>query len=387
VQFYASGTTTPITVYTAPDLLTVLLQPVVSDASGVFPLAFSAGGAIKAVVTKSDGSAFYTVDPVLRVPISASGASDITFSPTGPLPFTNVQAAIEGAAATAVTGFNAFGLGISGNTTLLANIDDIATASGVYRWDGASTGTFPTGITAATTGMVTIDRQTAANAMMIMRPAGVQRVYVRILGASVWQAWREIITALDGAARGALIRRGASNWEFVALGTSGQVLTSDGTDAAWATPGTYSIGSVVTLTGATTNLSTAIPSTANKIFIGFRNMSTNGTNVPLIQVGAGAFLTTGYDGTAYMGTVGGTNVTTGIPLYSPVAAANSFDGTYVMTRQASDYWFLQGITTRPASNFNVTVQGNIQVTGGINRVRLSGNGDSFDAGSGYISWE
>ncbi len=36
--------------------------------------------------------------------------------------------------------------------------------------------------------------------------------------------------------RGDLIRGGASAWERVALGTSGQVITSNGTDAVWATP-------------------------------------------------------------------------------------------------------------------------------------------------------
>jgi hypothetical protein len=38
-------------------------------------------------------------------------------------------------------------------------------------------------------------------------------------------------------ARGDLLRRGTSAWERVAVGTNGQVLTSDGTDPVWATPG------------------------------------------------------------------------------------------------------------------------------------------------------
>lgn len=38
-------------------------------------------------------------------------------------------------------------------------------------------------------------------------------------------------------ARGDLLRRGASAWQRVAVGTNGQVLTSDGTDPVWATPG------------------------------------------------------------------------------------------------------------------------------------------------------
>jgi hypothetical protein len=38
-------------------------------------------------------------------------------------------------------------------------------------------------------------------------------------------------------ARGDLLRRGTSAWQRVAVGTNGQVLTSDGTDPVWATPG------------------------------------------------------------------------------------------------------------------------------------------------------
>jgi hypothetical protein len=188
--------------------------------------------------------------------------------------------------------------------------------------------------------------------------------------------------------RGDIIRRSSTVLSRLPIGTSGQVLSSNGTDVYWADPtGGYTTASVVTLASTSTLLSAAIPSTANKIYISFRNMSTDGTGVPLIQVGAGTFLTTGYEGQAYMGTVGGVNSTQGIPLYSPVTAANSFDGTYVMTRQASDWFFIQGITSRPSAGFTMTVYGAIQVTGGINRVRLSGAGDSFDAGSGYISWE
>jgi len=45
------------------------------------------------------------------------------------------------------------------------------------------------------------------------------------------------IAASTLTTRGDLIRRGASAPERVALGTNGQVLTSDGTDPVWATPG------------------------------------------------------------------------------------------------------------------------------------------------------
>lgn len=52
------------------------------------------------------------------------------------------------------------------------------------------------------------------------------------------------LTAIAGLTRtrGDLIRGGAAAWERVALGSSGHVLTSDGTDAVWAAPAAASSG-------------------------------------------------------------------------------------------------------------------------------------------------
>lgn len=189
VQFFQSGTTTPVTVYSDNPPVTPFTQPIVCDASGVFPQVFSTGGAIKAVVTKPDASVFYTVDPVLRIPTSAAAASDVTFSPTGSLPFTNVQAAIEGSVAAAASGFNTFGLGITGNATLLANIDATGTGSGVYRFDATTTGTYPVGVAAADTGLVEYWRQSSAVAMQRLYHATSRRWFERRMTATTWGTW------------------------------------------------------------------------------------------------------------------------------------------------------------------------------------------------------
>jgi hypothetical protein len=234
VSFYQSGTMAPVTVYTSPDLSTEHVQPLVCDATGVFPQVFSAGGAIKAVVQKPDNSTFYTVDPVFRVSTSASGASDVTFSATVDLPFTNVQEAIEGAAASAASGFTAFGLGVTGTNALIANLDTTGTASGAYRFDGTTVGDIPDG----RCGFATPARCRSGARTRAMRSCGCKAAR-RIaalpggMAGSTWGAWREIITVPVGAARGDLIRRGGTNFDRLALGASGQVLTSDGTDAVW----------------------------------------------------------------------------------------------------------------------------------------------------------
>lgn len=68
--------------------------------------------------------------------------------------------------------------------------------------------------------------------------SGVTELYWMDSAGTVIQlttAGKLLLTSLSGwVARGDLIRGSASGWERVALGTSGQVLKSDGTDAAWA---------------------------------------------------------------------------------------------------------------------------------------------------------
>ena len=53
--------------------------------------------------------------------------------------------------------------------------------------------------------------------------------------------------------RGDVIRRGASDWERVALGSSGQYLSSDGTDVVWAA-GTHVANTIVIWAGTIANI-------------------------------------------------------------------------------------------------------------------------------------
>jgi hypothetical protein len=70
-------------------------------------------------------------------------------------------------------------------------------------------------------------------------------------------------------ARGSLIRGGASAWEAVALGTSGQVLTSNGTDAVWATAGITLLGTLTTTSGTSQTLSSLVLTGYKRLFIVF----------------------------------------------------------------------------------------------------------------------
>jgi hypothetical protein len=92
-RFFETGTTTPVVVRDVDG--NVLAQPVLANAAGVFPqVTYTGTVAVKAVVTASDESALYTLDPCPLAPIGGSGASQITFTPATGISSTNVQAAI-----------------------------------------------------------------------------------------------------------------------------------------------------------------------------------------------------------------------------------------------------------------------------------------------------
>ena len=97
--FYNAGTTTPRTVYTDQAESVPAASPLVADAAGLWPEVFASGGAVKVVVTYADDTTAYTLDPCLKVAASGAGAAGVSFAPTIDIPATNVQQAIELAAA------------------------------------------------------------------------------------------------------------------------------------------------------------------------------------------------------------------------------------------------------------------------------------------------
>ena len=388
VSFYESGTTTPVTVYTSASLLTAHPSPLVCDATGVFPQVFSAGGAIKAVVQKPDNSTFYTVDPVFRVSTSASGASDVTFSATVDLPFTNVQEAIEGAAASAASGFTPFGLGVTGTNALLANLDATSTASGAYRFDGTTTGTYPTSVSASDTGTVQIWRENAGDAVMWLQSGTADRGFTRRMASSTWGAWREIITVPTGAARGDLIRRGATNFDRLALGTSGQVLTSDGTDAVWGnSPFGQLVGGTV-LSGGSTTLSSIIPTDASEILIAWVAVSTDASTTTRVRVGNGSLQSTNYETDVYAGAVGSNlGLTDAFHLQHAGQVNTQVNrGSLLLTRVDSVRWFGRGMNFNSNQSCIYDMSGTVTVTGGITHAGMVTATGNFDAGTGFVAW-
>lgn len=122
-NFYQTGTTTRITTYQDAAASTPHTNPVEADANGVFPPIFiSYGGGIKVIDTTAAGVTLRTVDPVYATGGGAISANGVTFTPTGSIAATDVQAAIaeldgEKAAVTSVRKL------LTGNTTLYVGCD------------------------------------------------------------------------------------------------------------------------------------------------------------------------------------------------------------------------------------------------------------------------
>jgi len=239
VTFYLSGTTTPATVYQDAGLSIPFSSTISADGNGDFPAIYNGGTALKAVIQDALGGTVATVDPVRRSSLTATGAAGVSFAPTIALPFTNVQAAIEGSVAAAASGYQTYGLAVTGSATLLANIDATNIASGAYRFDATTIGTFPTQSAAANTGIIETWRETSGSAVMFLYDDTLNVFWFRRMASSAWGAWREVIMSDQGSVQGDILYRGATNWTRLAKGTAAQVLTMNGgaTAPAWATAG------------------------------------------------------------------------------------------------------------------------------------------------------
>lgn len=94
-EFFAAGTTTPVTVYADSAETTPLGTTVTANGNGVFPAVFKSGGPVKVVVKTSLGAVLYTLDPAVKVAATGAAATGVSFNASAAIPATDVQSAIE----------------------------------------------------------------------------------------------------------------------------------------------------------------------------------------------------------------------------------------------------------------------------------------------------
>jgi hypothetical protein len=174
-------------------------------------------------------------------------------------------------------------------------------------------------------------------------------------------------------------------------GNAGKSLISDGTTAAW-NP-TINSGTAVATTSGTSVTITGIPSWAKRVTVMCNNVTTNGSSIVYLRVGAGSIQTTDYFSlfstitltglAALLGTVDG------FVLPGSVAGDARY-ASYTLTKIDGNTWMISGTSLISGSVFaNAYISGLVAVTGTLDRISLTtvGGVDTFAGGSFNITYE
>jgi len=147
-------------------------------------------------------------------------------------------------------------------------------------------------------------------------------------------------------------------------------------------------GTAVASTSGTSIDFTSIPSWVKRITVMFSGVSTNGTSVPIVQIGSGSVETTGYTAAIMDSGSVSSLYTTGFPCVFTAAAADSFLGKITLNLLSSNLWVAEIVTMRGAPS-TYCGSGTKTTSGTLDRVRITTvNGtDTFDAGSINILYE
>ena len=181
---------------------------------------------------------------------------------------------------------------------------------------------------------------------------------------------------------------------LIAPGTSGNVLTSDGTTWTSAINNKLTFATAQASTSVTSITFSSIPSWVKRITVMFNGVSIN-TSATFIQVqiGAGSITTTGYLASAWIGGSGnlGNTTTSGFGIEANGDAAYLRTGQLVLTNISGNIWIASGVIARQpgVSDAVAVLSGNVTLSGTLDRVvitTVSGTA-TFDAGSINISYE
>jgi hypothetical protein len=157
-----------------------------------------------------------------------------------------------------------------------------------------------------------------------------------------------------------------------------------------ATSGFTTNSSVATTSGTSVSSSgtVTIPSTATQIRVTFNGVSTNGTSIPLIQLGdSGGLESSGYTQRGGYSTAG-SNSTAGFAVADNWAATNTINGEIIFTLVATNTWSGVGIFADIAGNKMTHCAGIKTTSGTLDRVGITtvAGTDTFDAGLFYVTY-
>ena len=151
-------------------------------------------------------------------------------------------------------------------------------------------------------------------------------------------------------------------------------------------------GTAVSASGTSVTF-TSIPSWVKRITVMFSGVSTNGSSVYLIQLGAGSVTTSGYLGSSGGAANGGASSvassTAGMPIFNDTGTANILHGIMLINNITGNTWVSGHNIARSNQAVYISGGSSIALGGTLGRVRITTvNGtDTFDAGTINIIYE
>lgn len=269
---------------------------------------------------------------------------------------------------------------------------------------GAFTATLPAAATATgrfvavisntgATNNVTVDpdgSETINNTSSLILEPG-QAALIRCDGTE-WSAIAQSATS-PITTRGDIIRGDSSgDPERLPLGSAGEVLRSDGSDAAWAKQTV--IDTEQATTSGTAFSFTGVPAWARRVTIFFDGVSLTGTDDILVQIGdSGGLETTGYLGASSNSPNGANpivnNFTNGFGIKGGGnAVVLHGELTLSLMRPAANTWVAKGGLGRSDAASTIITAGSKSLSAALDRLTITRTGsDTFDAGIVNISYE
>lgn len=285
--------------------------------------------------------------------------------------------------------------GTVSNVTITANTitANTVSTSNVTITGGTITGITPLAVVDGGTGANTaVDARTNLSAAKSGANSDITSLTGLTTALSVPQGGTGLANVTANAV---LIGGGVNAISTVLPGTSGNVLTSNGTAWTSAAPASQiTIGTSQATTSGTSINFTGIPSTVKRITVMFNGVSTSGSSDYLVQLGdSGGIETTGYVSTSIgldnsSGSTGASS-TAGF-IIARTAAADTISGHMVITLfDSSTFTWVSSENTKNNISIVTNGGGNKTLSATLDRIRITTvNGtDTFDAGSINILYE
>ena len=378
VYTYAAGTTTPQATFTDYTGATSNANPIILNSRGEAAI-WLGSASYKFKLTDANDVEIWTVDyisaptsgvsPVLSGNVvidSDTPGVALKITQTG----TGAVLRVQDSADPDVTPFiidNAGNVGI-GTATPSAQLE----TTGAAKFASATI-TTPLGVASGGTGLATL----TANNVLLGNGASAP-------------------TFVAPGTAGNLLTSNGTTWQSTAAtveipsqtGNSGKVLTTDGTAASWGS----SIIAGTAQTPTTTNADfTSIPSWVRRVTIAFSELSTNASTAVTLRLGTGGvFATSGYICNIWVGGSGNSGATSTTDFLLDTvsqSAATARNGSIVLNNVSGNIWVASGLISRSAGIVS-SMTGTVTLGGVLDSVRLlSGSGNLFDAGTVNVFWE